>query len=172
MSEGRYFFALWPDQAVQERLALEARQVAAHGRLHHSEDLHMTLVFLGPVADARLDCVEQVADRIRPRPFSLHIGGIGYWQRPRILWAGPLETPEPLSQLVFDLQNGLKACGFEPERRHFKPHVTLYRKAAITGPGVIDPAIEWPVGEFVLAVSGGGAPGAPRYRVLRRWPLV
>jgi 2'-5' RNA ligase len=101
----------------------------------------------------------------------MKIDGLGYWYRPRILWAGPRETPEPLSQLVFDLQNGLQACGFEPERRRFKPHVTLYRKAGRTHPRVIEPAIEWSVSEFVLAVSGGGARGAPKYRVLKRWSL-
>jgi 2'-5' RNA ligase len=171
MAEGRHFFALWPDQGVRERLAREARQAAAQGRLHHQEDLHMTLVFLGPVAEARLRCVEETADRIKSRPFDLHIDTIGYWPRPRILWAGPREIPEPLSQLVFDLQNGLIACGFEPERRRYKPHITLYRKAAKAHPAVIEPAIEWSVGEFVLAVSGGGAPGEPRYRLLKRWPL-
>ncbi|MEJ2693341.1 MAG: RNA 2',3'-cyclic phosphodiesterase [Candidatus Thiodiazotropha sp.] len=168
MAEGRHFFALWPSQEVRQRLAREASQVAARGRLHHPEDLHMTLVFLGPVAEARLRCVEEVADGILNRPFDLCIDAIGYWPRPRILWAGPREIPEPLRQLVFDLQNGLTACGFEPERRRYKPHVTLYRKAANAHPAVIEPAIEWPVGEFVLAVSGGGA---PRYRVVKRWSL-
>jgi 2'-5' RNA ligase len=172
MAEGRYFFALWPHKEVRERLAKAARQAVAMGRLHHPEDHHMTLVFLGQVADAQLRCIEQTADAIRSQPFSLCINGIAYWHRPRILWAGPAQTPEPLSQLVFDLQNGLKACGFEPERRTYKPHVTLYRKVAAAEPMEIEPAIEWPVREFVLAVSSGGAPGEPRYRVLKRWPLV
>jgi 2'-5' RNA ligase len=171
MAEGRHFFALWPDQAIQERLGLEAREAVTRGRLHHQSDLHMTLAFLGEISDGQLRCVEGTADGIRGESFTMKIDGIGYWYRPRILWAGPKETPEPLSQLVFDLQNGLQACGFEPERRRFKPHVTLYRKAGRTPPRVIEPAIEWSVGEFVLAVSGGGAPGAPRYRVLKRWSL-
>ncbi len=171
MAEGRHFFALWPERPVRDRLATEARQMDTKGRFHHPVDLHMTLVFLGPVADGQLRCIEGVADSIRGQSFSLRIDGLGYWHRPRILWAGPKQTPEPLSQLVFDLQNGLKACGFEPERRRFKPHVTLYRKAGHTDPSPIEPAIEWPVKAFVLATSGGGAPGEPRYRVLKRWPL-
>ncbi len=169
MAEGRHFFAIWPDQAVSERIVREAGK--ARGRLHHPADIHMTLVFLGQISDAQLRCIEAAADAIRGQPFTLSINGIGYWHRPRILWAGPSETPEPLSQLVFDLQNGLKACGFEPERRRYKPHVTLYRKASRTIPRVIEPAVEWPVRAFVLATSGGGAPGEPRYRVLKRWSL-
>ncbi len=171
MAEGRHFFALWPDQAVSESIAREAARSSTRGRAHHPMDLHITLVFLGQISDAQRRCIEATADTIHGEPFTLRIDGIGYWRRPRILWAGPRETPEPLSQLVFDLQNGLQGCGFEPERRRYKPHVTLYRKAAQSDPRAIEPAIEWPVRQFVLATSGGGAPGEPRYRVLKRWPL-
>ena len=171
MAEGRYFFALWPDESVRRRLAALAKQADARGRMHHPEDLHMTLVFLGQVADERLRCVYDVADTIRGTAFGLAIDGTGYWPRPRILWAGPSTTPEALSQLVFDLQNALAGCGFEPERRRYKPHITLLRKALHGEAGTIDPPVVWTANGFVLAVSGGGEPGAPRYRVVRRWPL-
>ncbi len=172
MAEGRRFFALWPDQTVRERLMREARRTERQGNLHHPDDLHMTLVFLGQISDGQLRGIEAVADAIRGKAFTLQIDALGYWSRPRILWAGPRQTPEPLSQLVFDLQNGLKACGFEPEKRRYQPHVTLYRKAMHAQAMAIEPAIEWPVSEFVLATSGGGAPGEPRYRVLQRWSLA
>ena len=172
MAEGRYFFALWPDERVRRRMAKVAQAAGAKGRVHHPEDIHLTLVFLGQVADQRQRCISEVADGIRGKAFEMRIDRTGYWPRPRIIWAGPSETPEPLSQLVFDLQNGLAGCGFEPERRRYKPHVTLYRKAARSAAGAVDPPIAWPVSEFVLAVSGGGAPDGPRYRVVRRWPLA
>lgn len=172
MSDGRYFFGLWPDEVVRERLAAVNRRMMSKGRPHHSVDLHMTLVFLGPVADSQQRCIADAADAIVGTPFTLHLDRTGYWPRPRILWAGPEKTPEPLSQLVFDLKNNLTTCGFEPERRKYKPHVTLHRKAIRSERYVITPAIEWRVEEFVLAVSGGGQKGTPRYRVLQRWPLV
>lgn len=172
MADGRYFFALWPDAKVRSRMAAVAKQAAAKGRMHHPEDIHLTLVFLGQVADERQRCIYEVADGISGKGFELRIDRTGYWPRPRILWAGPAETPESLSQLVFDLKNGLADCGFEPEQRRYKPHVTLYRKALRAVAGEIDTPITWPVSEFVLAVSGGGAPGMPRYRVLRRWSLI
>ncbi|MCU7844837.1 MAG: RNA 2',3'-cyclic phosphodiesterase [Candidatus Thiodiazotropha sp. (ex Monitilora ramsayi)] len=171
MSDGRYFFALWPDEAVREKLAAINRQMLSKGRPHQSADLHMTLVFLGQVADSRQRCIVDAADAIVGSTFTLHLDQTGYWPRPRILWAGSERTPEPLSQLVFDLKNNLTTCGFEPERRKYKPHVTLHRKAVRSRSGVIAPTIEWRVEEFVLAVSGGGQKGAPRYRVLQRWPL-
>jgi RNA 2',3'-cyclic 3'-phosphodiesterase len=171
MADGRHFFALWPEESVREGLMAAARRTDRRGSVQHPADLHMTLVFLGLISDGQLRGIEAVADAIRGKAFTLQIDGLGYWSRPRILWAGPRQTPEPLSQLVFDLQNGLKACGFEPEKRPYQPHVTLYRKAMHAQAMVIEPAIEWPVSEFVLATSGGGAPGEPRYRVLQRWPL-
>lgn len=171
MLRGRYFFALWPELEVRRQLAEEARQFDVAGRRHHPMDLHMTLVYLGQVAESRMRCIEEVAEGIVGRAFTLQIDGIGYWSRPRILWAGPRETPEPLAQLVFDLQQGLGDCGFESERRRYKPHVTLYRKSGATDPMVIAPAVSWPVGEFVLAVSGLNKPGEPRYRILKRWQL-
>jgi RNA 2',3'-cyclic 3'-phosphodiesterase len=172
MAEGRYFFALWPDAGVRGRIMAAATQAPVRGRLHQAEDLHMTLVFLGQLAESQLRCVYETADRIRCSAFKLAMDHTGYWSRPRILWAAPTQTPAPLSQLVFDLKEGLKACGFEPERRAYQPHVTLYRKAVEVVTGEIEPCIEWPVSEFVLAVSGGGAPGSPRYQVLRRWPMI
>jgi len=130
------------------------------------------LVFLGQVTDSQRACIESVAEAIRGVPFSLDIQRTGYWPRPRILWAAPAETPEALVRLVSDLNLGLSACGFKPERRAYKPHITLQRKSAWAKPGMIDPPIEWPVKEFVLATSGDAAPGRPRYRILRRWPLL
>jgi 2'-5' RNA ligase len=172
MAKGRYFFALWPEPKVCRQLAGRARACDNAGRLHDPQDLHMTLVYLGELADGQMRCVEETADTITGQAFRLQIDGLGYWQRPRILWAAPGETPGALSQLVFDLQQGLRACGFKPERRCFKPHVTLYRKSAVIEPRKIAPAIEWPVSGFALAVSGLSKPGESRYRILRRWPLA
>ena len=172
MTKGRFFFALWPGLEARTRLAAATRQHDHGGRPNHPLDLHMTLVYLGQVADSQMRCIEAVADEIKCDPFTLQIDGLGYWHRPRILWAGPRQTPEVLSQLVLDLQQGLQGCGFEPERRRYTPHVTFYRKSVGVDPQAIEPAITWPVREFVLAVSGLNKPGEPRYHILQRWPLA
>lgn len=171
MPKGNYFFALWPDLEVRKQLNSEALQCESQGRLQHPLDLHMTLVYLGQVADGQMRCIEKVADSIVSNRFTFQIDGLGFWHRPRILWAGPTQIHENLSQLVFDLQQGLEGCGFEPERRRYKPHVTLYRKASHAEPRPIEPGIDWQVREFVLGVSGLNRPGEPRYRILKRWPF-
>lgn len=170
MAEQRLFFGLWPDPAARDQLARLARHYQPPGgRLHHPDDLHITLVFLGQVDVARQPCIYQVADDIVAPALSLRIDTLGHWPRPQILWCGPSEVPEPLQRLVLDLQQGLFTCGFEPERRCYKPHVTLYRKVRHAKPGLLEQPIEWRATEFALAASEGGAPGQSRYRILHRW---
>lgn len=168
----RLFFALWPAAELSREFHRLGQAVQGHGgRSHQLADLHMTLVFLGPVEAEQLPCIEQAADAIRAKPFTLSLNQIDFWPRPRILLLGSSETPEPLSGLVRDLQAGLIPCGFKPERRPFKPHITLARKARRIAASVLENPLQWPVNEFVLAGSSLGREGA-RYQVLKRWSLV
>ena len=172
MHKQRLFFALWPESAVRKQLARHARQQQTQsGRIHHPEDLHMTLVFLGQVTDEQLPCVQRAGDGITAGSFSMTIDNMGYWPRPRILWCGSSVATEPLLQLVGQLQQALQTCGFAPERRRYKPHVTLLRKARRAETLNLQNPIEWPVREFVLAASGDGPVEGPRYRILHRWAL-
>ncbi len=131
----------------------------------------MTLVFLGRVDPDRLTCVRGVAAGIRIQPFTLELAKVDYWRRPRILWCGPDAIPSSLQQLVYDLQQGLIGCGFEPENRTYKPHVTLVRRARDARVQRLEQPVVWGPREFVLAGSRSG-PVTPRYQVLHRWDLV
>ncbi len=171
MSSGRYFFALWPDESVRDELSALSKSLSAEGRPHSPLDLHMTLAFLGQVSDRQLACITDAANGIKASAFSLQLDVTGYWPRAKIIWAGPKVTPEPLTQLVSDLNQNLTTCGLEPERRQYKPHVTLYRKASKLDPALIESPISWHAQAFALAVSGGGQAGA-RYQIVERWPLI
>jgi 2'-5' RNA ligase len=172
MSALRYFFALWPDQAVRDRLnALALASRPGEGRRHSADDLHITLVFIGQIAPSQKHCMEDVANSVRGRAFELSIDHTGYWSRPRIFWASPGESPQALSQLVADLNHALMGCGYEPQRRSYKPHVTLYRKARQVVPSQLAEPIIWSVNEFVLACSANQGLSGGRYQVLRRWAL-
>ena len=163
---------MWPDPKVRRQLEEVARQLPPHqGRLGHPLDWHATLVFLGQVADDALPCVERVAAGISSEEFRMRIDQLGYWRRPRILWCGPSGTPETLRQLVFDLQQGLRECGFRPESRPYAPHITLVRKARPIVEPALQKPVHWEVREFVLAGSHAAAK-PPRYQVLKRWRLV
>lgn len=154
----------------QALAGIQQRLPAHRGRVVHPEDLHITLVFLGPVEAERLDCVEQAAERISAASFELNIDHTGLFTRSRILWCGPTETPSALVDLVRGLQRNLGPCGFEPERRPYRAHVTLVRDARIVPTGPLERLLTWRCDHFALVESlSGGDP--PRYRVIREWGL-
>jgi RNA 2',3'-cyclic 3'-phosphodiesterase len=166
------FFALWPDAQVRTELSRVQRSISDNsGRVHHPDDLHMTLVFLGRVDSDRFACIRRVAAGIAIQPFTLELTQVDYWRRPRILWCGPDVIPGSLQQLVDDLRRGLLGCGFEPENRIYKPHVTLVRKARGAQAQRLEQPVVWRPREFVLAGSHSG-PVTQRYLVLHRWELI
>lgn len=167
----RLFFALWPDEAVRARLAaLQAELPQVTGRWVHPEDLHITLQFLGPVEPGRQACIAEAARAVRGEPFELEIDRLDFWPRPRIAWAGPEGVPPALQRLVEQLARNLEACGFEPEKRPYRPHVTLLRKTTPAAAARLPEPIRWPVDHFVLVESRpGGDP--PHYRPLEGWAL-
>ena len=170
-SAQRLFFALWPDPAVRAALAgVTARLTLPRGRLTPSQNLHVTLVFLGAADAARRACVEAAADGVQAEGFTVTLDRTGWWRRPQVFWAGSSVTPQPLLDLVGALQAGSAACGFPRENRPFEVHATLARKvlAAPPAPG-LEP-IPWRIDRFVL-VESALTPAGSEYRVLRTWPL-
>ncbi len=165
----RLFFALWPDEGTREHLATLARDDIT-GRWVSRENLHVTLAFLGAVDKHTRSRVEHVASQVSAQSFTLHLDEVGYWQKPRILWVGASRLPSPLVQLLSSLNDGLSTCGFKPERREFRAHVTLARKVhKPIAHRSIDPIL-WPIDSFVLVESRTLLAGAS-YQVLRTWSL-
>ncbi len=175
MAEGdlqRLFFGLWPDAAARQRLvALADALDIPGGQRVHPEDLHLTLQFLGTVPVARRPAVLAAADGVEGAPFELQLACTGYWPRPRIAWCAPIEIPTALTALVTRLGAQLAPIGYAPEARPYRPHLTLARHARAAPAEALPAPIAWPVVSFALAESLSGA-APPRYRILRRWPLV
>jgi 2'-5' RNA ligase len=65
----RAFFALWPDATVRAALAPLVRDIArkVHGRPTAVESIHLTLAFLGEVAEERCPRSRRSARRCRMR---------------------------------------------------------------------------------------------------------
>jgi 2'-5' RNA ligase len=167
----RLFFALWPGVRQREALVRIQRELPSQRcRPTHPEDFHITLVFLGDVDANRRCCAEEAADRVCGAPFSLKLDSFGCFPRTGVLWCGASESPRPLLDLLQGLNSGLLDCGFRPERRPFKPHVTLARKARPLRQRALEQAVSWPASEFALVIARPGE--RPRYRVERRWPLI
>lgn len=174
----RLFFALWPSFAAAGLLAAAAADAAARlgGRPTRRETLHLTLAFLGEVADERVPRLLDLATDLRVAPFELRIDQPGYWRRNCLFWAGCRDAPVPLETLAAELRQRLGAAGFTVSNgeRPFTPHVTLVRKVPEIAQNVVLPAIEpveWQCSDFVLVRSVLSENG-PSYEPLSRFALV
>lgn len=167
----RLFFALWPDGAVREALAgLLNGEPPRTGRRVPETNLHLTLAFVGNVDAERQVCMAAAAATVAAAPFTLSLDRLGFWPRPRIVWAGATETPDALCDLVARLNTALVACGYQPEQRPYQAHVTLTRKAQAPPRRRAIPPIVWTADAFCLVESVSEERGSV-YRILATWPL-
>jgi RNA 2',3'-cyclic 3'-phosphodiesterase len=168
----RLFFALWPPAATVAALAAWTAQVqkATGGRVTRPESIHLTLAFLGEVADDRVGDAVKAARSVRGERHKLPIECAKVWAHNNIAWVGPERTPPALESLVRSLHESLRTHGFTIESRPFAAHITLIRKArkAARLPGL--PALEWPVDEFTL-VRSRLSPKGSGYEIMGRFPL-
>jgi 2'-5' RNA ligase len=121
------------DEVRAEPLPAGARDV----RWVRLDGLHLTLRFLGPTPDGR---IEPTAAAVRAvaasaaEPFDLELGGAGTFPRqgrPRALWIGIAEGAERLGRLAIELDAALVAAGWPSEPRPFRPHLTLARSDGV-----------------------------------------
>lgn len=178
----RVFFALWPDERLRAELvrACAAMHAVHGGRRTRADTLHLTLVFIGQVEARRIPELKEMADAVRVGRFEIEFDKAECWRHNHIACLGASQTPDNLPTLVNELEAGLKAMGLPFDRRPYKPHITLLRKAdcrKAVEPGKGEkknPAPEpilWPTRDFVLVKSSLHPDGA-RYEELGRWPLL
>lgn len=94
--------------------------------------IHLTLKFLGNVANNKLDPIRKELQRIAEEQpsFRLSLKETGLFpdiRRPRVVWVGLGDDIESLSQLQGRIDSALTPIGFVPEKRAFTPHLTLAR---------------------------------------------
>lgn len=167
----RLFFALWPAGAQREQLLRYFPLLrGCGGRRVRTENLHITLAFLGSVDNSTKSCLIQAADNIVVPAFTLSMAQLGFWRRPRVVWLGAKETPPEVMTLVGELKKAMLRCGLEPDTRPFQTHLTLLRKAHRTPHVQQTPVLEWSVNRFALVASETRPEGA-RYEILKSWEL-
>ncbi len=96
------------------------------------EGVHVTLKFLGEVPVRRLPAIKLAIQEatVGHSPFELEfstIGTFGGREGLRIMWVGIAGDVLRLEALVRAVNAALAVVGFEPERRPFRPHLTLGR---------------------------------------------
>ncbi|MHB8666508.1 MAG: RNA 2',3'-cyclic phosphodiesterase [Burkholderiales bacterium] len=164
----RLFFALWPDSALQGRLAAWARQVAGRGRAMRRENLHLTLAFLGDTDADLLPEIKSLAAEVRFDPIRLPLDRVGYWKHNRIIWCGAGEEPQALTALVAELRARLTAAGVRHDPKPFVSHVTLVRNAAGLPEAPAWIPLVWEARDFAL-VGSTRVEGRVAYAVLQRF---
>jgi 2'-5' RNA ligase len=127
----RLFFALWPDPAVVTELTQWAQR--AHdqcgGRVMRPDTLHLTLAFLGRVADDRIPDLQALLRTRRWTGGSVTLDRYGCFRGPRIVWAGSSEFVPWLDRMHAALWRALTRLGFEGSEEPFRPHLSLLRQA-------------------------------------------
>lgn len=165
----RVFFALWPDDKVHQALAGLSMEIGplAQGKAVRTDNLHITLAFIGEVAHSEVERLAELAAALPGEGFSMCLDRIGYWRHSGIVWLGCRQVPEPLDRLVEGLKRGLGRRGYSIDRRRFSPHITLARRAA-RRPRIKFAPIVWPVQRFCLMKSVLSPQGA-QYTVIGEW---
>ena len=160
------------------------RAKLSFGKWSHPEDLHLTLMFLGPIAGERKLPVREAlaAAAARHAPFPLAVKGLGSFglpQAPRVLYAEADGDRDALARLAADASLTLSALGFAADSRPYSPHITLARRYA----GSADPSrliraeaerewalpLRWTADSVVLYRSHPGQ--APMYEVCASYPM-
>src|SRR5690625_1850348 len=125
----RLFIALSLPDEVRDRLAAISGGIPG-ARCVEPENLHLTLRFLGEVDNGLARDVDNALTQIDVEAFELTLSGLGFFTEGKrvitALWAG-IESNPPLSRLQAKVEQAAVRAGLPPERRKFKPHVTLAR---------------------------------------------
>jgi 2'-5' RNA ligase len=188
MARLRTFVALDPGDALRGRLGALQEKLADSTpgvKWVESENLHLTLLFLGDVDDRDLMKVCRAADRAAQdhAPFVVSLEGVGCFpnmRRPRTIWAGIGSGAVEVVKLFEDLATALESQGlYRPEDRPFEPHVTLGRVNKDADAEALGRELakhqKWRGGETtieeVLVLSSDLTPKGPEYTVLGRGKL-
>ncbi len=168
----RLFFALWPNSNVRLAINEQTQPIiqTINGKITPSENWHITLAFLGEIDKPAKACMQEVAAKVQGNRFTVSLEELGYWSKPRILWLGAKKIPDALADLVSHLTTDLQSCGYRPDTRPFRLHLTLMRKASQVKTLPLITPIKWAVEDFCLVRSVTQSGGAS-YEVIGRWLL-
>ena len=148
----RLFVAVDLDESARAAVARTARTLATRlpgtdapspVRWVAAEQLHLTLRFLGEVAERQAASVRHALRLPWDTPvFRSSLTGVDLFPlsgAPRVIWLGVDKGQAQMVALKNELDRRLAPVGFEPETRPFRAHLTLgrvKRRAPITGPAL------------------------------------
>ena len=131
----RLFIAIeLPDEIKKELVKVQAqlKKADVDASWTRAEGMHLTLKFLGEVAEQR---TPEILSSLRKAlesavPLRLEVEGAGTFPNPknaRVVWIGLSGDREKLMQIQLAVEQALVLLGMERETRKFTPHLTLGR---------------------------------------------
>ena len=142
----RLFYALVPSEREKRsilRWQEELEKVSEAGRYTPSENLHMTLQFLGEIPPERVKALKEILlSAVRTcGPFDLALDDYGWFagKGQEQLWYLTGSSPEA-AEISDTLGQLLTENGFMVENRAFVPHVTLARRCKLRSNAVPESA--------------------------------
>jgi RNA 2',3'-cyclic 3'-phosphodiesterase len=121
-----------PPELAQALTRLTRAIELPKGRRTAPENLHLTLVFLGEVAEPTLPSIERELSELNFAPFPLKLTSLNTFPRAGVLVA-EVEPTRPLLHLQAKVAVATARCGFppkdpeDPEAHPYHPHLTLAR---------------------------------------------
>ncbi|MCM1989563.1 RNA 2',3'-cyclic phosphodiesterase [Oceanirhabdus seepicola] len=116
------------------KMQTEIENNCNRGRFTKSENLHITLNFLGELNESKAGEIEKIIKNIvrKFNGFNIVVKGIGFFENNnKRLYFAKIEQNDKLVRLQKELSNELSKIGLYSERRAYKPHITLGRNVEL-----------------------------------------
>ena len=126
----RIFTAIEIPEEIKGRIASIAPEFDIDGvTLVRKAQLHITLHFLGEMADDRIEPLESAISTHKFSRFEVNLKGLSCFSptKPRIIFVGIGKNADKISSVYLALAGTLVKGGFYPMRNPYVPHATIAR---------------------------------------------
>jgi 2'-5' RNA ligase len=118
--------------AIEQALQASARVAPPELRVLPADNWHLTLQFLGSIAEEQLSAVQRACAQAAAAraPFAIELGAAGAFKSPRsarVLWIGLAHGAERVADLYDALLERTEPLGFPREQRPLRAHLTIAR---------------------------------------------
>lgn len=168
-----------PEELAPAIEAIQRGVPAARWRTR--EQYHITLAFIGEVAEPVAEEIDSNLGMIRLAPFDLQLTGAGIFggSQAEALWLG-VKAPSQLETLHGRCRKACQDAGVELETRRYHPHVTIAYLRAAPEAGPIQQFLSqnalftspvWTADRFYLYSSHLGR-NTSHYTIEAEYPLI